>query len=99
LPVEQAKVNPPGIQAEAREAFAHLSDRCPNAFLDFTQQAQNIPMQPVWQSHRIIIEAMYFYQVESIAVEFTQNSTTAFCSQIYCQVIRLVGHRGLADII
>jgi hypothetical protein len=52
-------------------------------------------MQSIWQSHRAIGESVHFNQVEAIAVEFTQNRATAFCSKIYCHVIHWARHHSL----
>ena len=82
LPVEEAKVYPPGVDADAGQVWRMLPHSQGDGLLDLTPQAQDVPMQAIWQAHRFVGKAVNFGKLDPISIELAQQSPATLRTQV-----------------
>ncbi len=82
IPVQQAKVHSPGVDADTGQG-RYMALLCQgNALPDLAPETQNVPIQTIRQEHGGVGKAMGFGKPQSLAIEQAEHGPAALSTQV-----------------
>ncbi len=78
VPVEQTKINSPGIETQGRYLSPELLAAPGQTLFHLGKQIKGIPIQMIVDTRRTVGKTVRFCQRQSLTVKTTDNGSTAF---------------------
>lgn len=83
VPVEQAEIHPPGVDADALEIAQRL--RLGDALLDLVKEREHVPVEGPAHRDGVVVEAVNLGERNALPIEFPEHGTAARRAEIKCQ--------------